>query len=243
MIVTSSTAPAIRPEVALFLDFDGTLVDFEDDPAAVGVGEALRRAVDATARLLDGALALISGRPIAQVDRLFGPGRLPVAGVHGLERRDLAGRVHRAGVPQALRSAAARLAAVLGGDPGVGLEDKGAALAIHFRAAPGLEDAVRRMASEMLAELGPDYRLLEGARVIELMPRFAHKGTAVRAFMAEAPFRGRRPVFVGDDVTDLDGFRAARELGGYGIAVGARVTAEYHLPDVGAVRGWLSAVA
>ncbi len=237
------TAPAVHPEVALFLDLDGTLVDFEEDPAAVGVDDALRRAVDATARLLDGALALISGRPIAQVDRLFGSERLPVAGVHGLERRDPAGRVHHAGVPQAVRSAAARLTALLAGDPAVGLEDKGAALAIHFRGAPEREDAVRHVAGEMLAELGPDYRLLEGARVIELMPRSANKGTAVRAFMAEAPFFGRRPVFVGDDVTDLDGFLAARELGGYGIAVGARVTAEYHLPDVGAVRRWLSAVA
>jgi trehalose 6-phosphate phosphatase len=91
----------------------------------------------------------------------------------------------------------------------------------------------------VLDELGPDYRLLAGANVVELLPRGVNKGTAVRAFMGKPPFAGRRPVFVGDDVTDLDGFAAAQALGGCGIAVGPRVAADYRLTDVPAVRGWL----
>jgi trehalose 6-phosphate phosphatase len=94
----------------------------------------------------------------------------------------------------------------------------------------------------MLNFLGPKYRLLEGAYVLELLPRSADKGTAVRAFMAEAPFQGRQPVFVGDDITDLDGFQAAREFGGYGVAVGSRVAGDFAFPDVQAVRRWLDVV-
>ena len=121
------------------------------------------------------------------------------------------------------------------------LEDKGASLALHWRRVPHREPELRELAARTLQELGPDFRLLEGDCVVEVVPRTANKGDAVRAFMAEPPFRGRRPVFIGDDLTDLPGFAAAREAGGFGIAVGPRVTADYQFADVEAVRAWLAA--
>lgn len=234
--------PPLQRNVALFLDLEGTLVDFQLDPAAVQIDDALRCAVQRTCLQLDGALALISGRPIEQLDRCVGWNGCAAAGVHGLERRDSLQVMHRAPAPAALAQALAILMDVLEVGQGVTIEDKGVSIALHFRDAPEREAALRRAAHLMLRYLGPQYRLLEGANVFELLPRSADKGTAVRAFMAEAPFHGRQPVFVGDDVTDLDGFQAAREFGGYGVAVGSRVTGDFAFADVQAVRGWLGVV-
>ncbi len=237
-----SAVPPLRRDVALFLDVDGTLVDFHVDPATIRFDEALRGAIERTWTQLDGALALISGRPIEQLDRCVGWDGCAAAGVHGLERRDTFKIVHRELAPSELRSAYAILADVLAPGRGVTLEDKGVSFAIHFREVPEREEALRRAALLMLKHLGPKYRLLEGTNVMELLPRSADTGTAVRAFMAEPPFCGRQPVFVGDDVTDLDGFRVAREFGGYGVAVGSRITGDYTFPDVLAVRRWLGAI-
>jgi trehalose 6-phosphate phosphatase len=234
--------PPLQRNVALFLDVDGTLVDFQLDPAAVRLDDALRCAVQRTCAQLDGALALISGRPIEQLDRCVGWNGCAAAGVHGLERRDSLQVIHRAPAPEALGKALAILMDVLVSGQGVTVEDKGFSIALHFRQAPERETALRRAALLMLTYLGQQYRLLEGADVLELLPRSADKGTAVRAFMAEAPFQGRQPVFVGDDVTDLDGFEAAREFGGYGVAVGSRVAGDFAFPDVQAVRSWLGVV-
>ena len=232
--------PPLRKEDALFLDFDGTLVEFADDPAAVRADAALRGAVESAAIRLAGALALISGRPIEQIDRCFAPTHLQVAGLHGLERRAADGTRFTTEPAPTLRAAAAHLRAVVQRQPGMFLEDKGATLAIHFRAAREQRAVARDMAEAVLARLGAGFRLLPGADVIELVPAAADKGAAVRAFMRESPFSGRRPLFVGDDVTDLQGFEAARELGGCGIAVGERVNADYALADVAAVGRWLS---
>jgi trehalose 6-phosphate phosphatase len=139
----------------------------------------------------------------------------------------------------ALRGAAWQVAAEMEGMPLSHLEDKGASLALHWRRAPQDAPALRSLASRTLQDLGPGFRLLEGNCVVELLPRVANKGDAVRSFLNEAPFKGRTPVFVGDDLTDLPGFAAASAAGGYGIAVGDRVTAEYRVPDVDAVRAWL----
>jgi trehalose 6-phosphate phosphatase len=236
-------APSITADVALFLDIDGTLVEFEDDPASVRVDATLLRALEAWSAHLQGALALVSGRAIAQIDACIAQNRFPVAGLHGLERRDASGTLYREPVGPELRRAASRLREVLADERAVRLEDKGSALAIHFRKAPERVESLYQVARALVAELGPDFRLLEGADVIELLPRSANKGAAVRAFMSAAPFRGRRPVFVGDDITDLDGIRAAQELGGYGVAVGGRVAADYQLDGVNAVRRWLGAAS
>ncbi len=238
-MTTSVPVPAIASDTALFLDFDGTLVPFEDDPGNVRVDAGLRAVVEAWSDRLAGALALVSGRPIEQVDRCFAPARLPVAGLHGLERRAADGELHRAPAAAELRRAAEVLRAALAAEAVVRLEDKDLVLTIHFRASPERAEAMHALARSVQDQLGSGYRLLTGANVVELLPLGVNKGTAVRDFMAEAPFAGRRPVFIGDDVTDLDGFAAAKALGGYGIAVGTRVTADYRLTDVQAVRDWL----
>lgn len=233
--------PPLQQNVALFLDVDETLVNLQLAPAVMRIDDALRGAIERTWARLDGALALISGRPIEQLDECVGWNGCAAAGVHGLERRDSLKVVHRAPAPAELRTALAILIDVLSVGCGVTVEDKGVSVALHFRDAPEREEALRRAALLMLTYLGPKYRLLEGANVIELLPRSADKGTAVRAFMAEAPFQGRQPVFVGVDITDRDGFQAAREFGGYGVAVGRRVEGDFTFPDAQAVRSWLGA--
>jgi trehalose 6-phosphate phosphatase len=241
--MTHQSIPSAPPPQALFLDLDGTLMEFRDDPAAVHADSAICDAVAACSLRLGGALALVSGRSIADLDISLAPHRLPAAGLHGLERRDAAGKRHFPNIlPDALVKARNSIGAKLLDDPCVSIEDKGIALAIHYRGAPERGTMIRAIAQQILADIGPSYRLLEGADVVELVPTVASKGKAVRAFMVEEPFARRRPVFVGDDLTDLDGFQAAREMGGFGIAVGHRVDAEYRLEGVAQVLRWLSTV-
>lgn len=228
---------------ALFLDVDGTLLEIESHPDAVRAGPELRQLLARASRALGGALALVSGRTIASLDALFAPLCLPAAGLHGLERRDAAGRVH---YPQgyAGRIAAARagLLEFVQSAPGLLLEDKGAALALHYRNAPALEDACRRQVEAARAAAGEDFHVQHGKRVFELKPSGQDKGTAVAAFMTEAPFHGRTPVFVGDDVTDEDGFRVVNALGGLSIRVGSagHSAARHAAADVPGILDWLA---
>jgi trehalose 6-phosphate phosphatase len=232
------------PDWALFLDVDGTLLHFAQTPDAVVVSEQLRAALGRIAPLLDHALALISGRPIAELDRLFAPLRLPVAGLHGLERRDAAGRLHLLADDEGLNELRDPLAAFAARCPGVLLEDKGRALALHYRQAPEAEAEARRLVGRLVAAGGGGLRMLDGKMVLEIKPDASHKGDAIAAFMREPPFAGRCPVFAGDDVTDEDGFEVVNELGGVSVLVdGGRETAASHrLDDVGAVLDWLSAL-
>jgi len=234
------TAPPLAVDNCLFLDLDGTLLALRDDPASIPADAALLALLQEIATYLGGALAIISGRPIADLDACFAPLHLAAAGIHGLERRSADGATTNMLVDTStLRGAAGQVAAEMEGMPMSQLEDKGASLALHWRRAPQDAPALRLLASRTLQDLGPGYRLLEGNCVVELLPRVANKGDAVRSFLDEAPFKGRKPVFVGDDLTDLPGFAAASAAGGYGIAVGDRVTAEFRVPDVDAVRAWL----
>jgi len=232
--------PLPHHDWALFLDFDGTLVDLEDDPTQVLVEPELRRAVAAARTFLGGALALVSGRPVSQMDKRFAPDRHAVAGIHGLERRSAQGVLRQVTTAPGLHSAAVRLQASFAHDPRIHIEDKAGALAIHYRRVREAAAAIHEVVESLAREL-PGYRVLQGSDVVELVPAHANKGNAVREFMAEPPFSGRVPVFVGDDITDLDGFEAARKLGGFGIAVGPRVVADHWLKDTIAVRAWLQA--
>jgi trehalose 6-phosphate phosphatase len=235
--------PAWDARWALFLDVDGTLLEIAQHPDAVRAGPRLTRLLAAACRSLDGALALVSGRSIASLDRIFAPLSLPAAGLHGLERRDARGRVHYP-VGYAARIAAARggLLEFVQSRPGLLLEDKGAALALHYRGAPALEGECRRRIELACAAAGEDFHVQHGKMVFELKPSGSDKGTAVADFMRETPFLGRRPVFVGDDVTDEDGFRAVNALGGLSIRVGtgAGSAARIVVADVAAVIDWLS---
>jgi trehalose 6-phosphate phosphatase len=227
---------------AYFFDIDGTLVDIAAAPGHVRFDRDLR---DLLARLHDvtgGAVALISGRSIADIDALFPESRLPAAGQHGTERRDAAGRLTRHAVqPERLDGARRRLAEVARRHRGLLLEDKGLSLALHYRSAPRLGGYAARLLRSVQAELGPAYCVLGGKRVVELTPAGRDKGLAVREFMEEAPFRGRVPVFLGDDVTDEYGFATVNRLGGLSIKVGPGPTAaRWRLHGVRSVRAWLA---
>lgn len=237
-------APAPDTPWCLFVDVDGTLLEFAPTPEAVHVDDTLRSLLFNASSSLQGALALVSGRTLDAIDRLFAPQRWPAAGLHGLERRDARGQVHRHSAPResldrarlSLRDVAARM-------PGVLLEDKGLSIAIHYRAAPELRPSLRRIVDEVMAELAPSYHVLDGNCVLEIKPSAISKADAVRAFMREAPFAGRRPIYVGDDVTDLDGFAAAERAGGISVAVGDRVEAQVQLPSPRSVHCFLADLA
>jgi trehalose 6-phosphate phosphatase len=243
--VALPSPPGLRPgAIALFLDVDGTLVKIEREPRAVHVPARLRQLLAALQRATAGALALVSGRPLEQLDQLFAPLQLSAAGLHGLERRTPGGDVVRARLdPIVLAAARERLGGFAARHPGVLLEDKGMTLALHYRLAPAQQAAAARLVQEMVAASQGRLVLLEGKMVLELKPPDSDKGQAIAAFMAEAPFAGRQPVFAGDDLTDEAGFALVNRSGGISIRIGAdpRPTAATHgLPDVGAVEGWLA---
>jgi trehalose 6-phosphate phosphatase len=232
--------PAPADDWALFLDVDGCLLEFADTPGGVAVPPGLVDTLAGLARRLDGALALVSGRTLEMLDSLFAPLRLPAAGVHGLERRDAHGHVQGPDAPPALERVAARARDVAQTHPGAVVEPKGAALALHWRAAPGAAQAFERLARDALPRL-PGYRLQPGDQVLELRPEGADKGAAIAAFLEAPPFRGRLPVFAGDDLTDEHGFEVVNARGGLSVLVGARgeSAARHHLPDPAAVLDWL----
>jgi trehalose 6-phosphate phosphatase len=243
------TPPRLDRQSALFLDVDGTLLDIAPRPELVRVPPGLPLHLDHWASERDGALALISGRPLADIDRLFRPWRGAAAGLHGAERRCLDGSLVAPGDNPADPAAAAALAQIrpLLADaarhmPGVWLEDKGRTLALHYRAAPERGPEIRAMADALVRQGGDCLRLIAGKMVVELQPRSCDKGGAIAAFMREPPFRGRRPVFLGDDTTDEDGFAEVNRRAGLSIRVGgsAPTAARYALPTVTAALEWLA---
>ncbi len=228
----------------LFLDVDGTLADLAFTPDDVTIGSELIALLGRIHEQLEGALALVSGRPLAQLDRLFSPLRLPAAGIHGFERRSGSHVVYRPTlVADSLDAVRARLESAAASRPGLLLEDKGVALALHYRAAPHAAEDVEALMAAAAAQLGPGFEVLEGDMVQEIKPATLNKATAIEAFMTEEPFEGRTPIYIGDDFTDFDGFGAVRRNGGVDICVGDRVTARWHLPDPAAVRAWLGRFA
>ena len=228
----------------LFLDVDGTLLELAPTPGAVVVDPALLGLLQRLSAVASGAVALVSGRTISDLDRLFGTLALPVAGLHGCERRDGRGDVHVAavvnkqlgGVREGLRALASRHSGLL-------LEDKGVALALHFPGARELEHQLRAEVALLAAPLVPEYMLLDGHAVIEVKPAAHTKDSAVTAYMNEPPFQGRLPIFIGDDQTDYGGFAAVRRFDGLAIAVGPRVKSEWWLPGPKAVHQWLEQLA
>ncbi len=242
--------PEVGERWALFLDVDGTLVAIAATPEQARPEPALLPLLERLSRGSDGALALVSGRSLASIDQLFAPLRLPAAGLHGWERRRSDGSVvRREPIAAPLERLRLRLAAYAAARPGVLLEDKGASLALHYRLAPERGAALRRFARE-IAAAEPELRLLTGRKVVELQPRGADKGQAILAFLDEPAFAGRRPVFVGDDATDEDGFAAVNAAGGVSLRVmddetrGRRLSAaRYTLPGIEGLRDWLGALA
>ncbi|HEY0925751.1 trehalose-phosphatase [Brevundimonas sp.] len=231
--------PSRLDRVALFLDLDGVLAELADTPEAVAPEPRRTAVLTALAPRVGGRVAIISGRTIAEIDRISDRSMASASGVHGLERRRADGTFLRAEASESVRNAVAAFEDFARSRPGVIVEDKAVAAGLHYRgapeAAPDAEILTRRLAAETGLMLQP------GNMVIELKTPGASKGTALKAFMQEAPFAGGVPVMLGDDLTDEDGFRAATELGGFGVLVGPprETAARYGLPGVTAVLDWL----
>lgn len=237
--------PAASADWAFFIDLDGTLVDIADSPAGITVDAALPELLDRLRHACNGAVALVSGRTLADLDRHLQPLRLPAAGQHGLEHRGADGTVvRREFAPAAMDILRTALTPVVDQHSGLLLEDKGASLALHYRRQPRLAPYLHRLMHDLAAGLFGLIELQPGKRVIEARPAGWHKGTAIAGFLAEPPFRGRQPVFIGDDITDENGFAIINAMHGLSIKVGpGRTEARYRLPDVGAVLAWLSTIA
>jgi trehalose 6-phosphate phosphatase len=231
---------------ALYLDIDGTLVEIAQSPELVRVPEWLLALLRRLSLKLDGALAFVSGRTLASIDELFAPLKLPAIALHGAQLRvndehvnlasALAGQLQRALPP--LLAAVERLR-------GVRLENKDCVIALHYRGAPERGRDVLKLAELTLCELGAQFGLLVGKCVVEIRPRHLNKGTALTRLMEQPPFRGRTPIFAGDDSTDEDAFAVVNRLGGISVRVGAPApsAATYRLPDPDALRAWLGEIA
>ena len=230
---------------ALFLDFDGTLVDIATTPDAVAVHPRLRTILSACAEAFDGAVAIVTGRPIAAVDALLAPLRLPAAGLHGLELRlpDGESVVQHAGRGEELADVRARFQSLAREDARLVVEDKGSSLGLHFRRAPERERELHELVAGM-ATLHDGHHVMLGKMVLEIRPTHADKGTAIGRLLDTVSFSGRRPVFAGDDITDEDGFAAVNRRGGISIKVGeGESAATCRVPDVAALHAWLTAIA
>jgi trehalose 6-phosphate phosphatase len=230
--------------LALFLDVDGTLLEIEDHPADVRADQSLIALLERVSQGLDGALSLISGRTVADIDRIFAPARFAAAGGHGTELRlhpeDSIASAKWSLPPSIIE----RVREFAANSPGLLLEEKRGGMSLHYRRAPELEKQCTTFVQSLLPEIEQDFRLIAGKMVFEFAPKEHHKGAAISDMMQRDPFTRRRAVFVGDDVTDEDGFRAVNALDGIAIRVGGSrgSEAQYSLPDVAAVHRWLASI-
>ncbi|MCJ0975854.1 trehalose-phosphatase [Pseudomonas sp. PS1] len=228
---------------AFFFDVDGTLAEIQPRPELVSIPPRSLAALQQLHR--EGVpVAVISGRPIEQLDALLQPLVLPAAGIHGAQRRTAGGTQQNLALDeQTFATVQRELAQACGEHPGLSLENKGVAFALHYRLAPELEETARALAEAFVKRYAEVLALQPGKCVFELKPRGASKGEVIRSFMREAPFSGRTPVFLGDDLTDEAGFAVVNELGGVSIKVGSGATeATQRLASVAAVTAWLEAL-
>jgi trehalose 6-phosphate phosphatase len=231
-------------EYAFFFDFDGTLVELAPTPDGVLVEPTMLALLAQLRTLTHGAVAIVSGRGIDSIDGFLGMPDLPVAGLHGAERRDANGDTQRVGFnDERLLHMEQVLAEVVNTNPGMLLEIKGASLALHYRNAPDREAAARVATERLVAQYPDAYVVQPGKMVFEIKPKGVDKGRALRAFLDEPPFAGRKPVFAGDDLTDEKGFAVVDEVGGVSIKVGGGESiARTRVDSVGALTAWLAAV-
>ncbi len=227
-------------QYCVFLDFDGTIVEIEDRPDDVRIDAATLRFIERLREKVGRALALVSGRDIHVIDRLLYPLVLPVAGVHGLQRRDASGRLHSPIIDQSVVDAiAGRLEAAFLSEPGVVIERKTGAVAIHFRLRPDFEKKCHALARKIVRGR-PDLHMIKGKMVCEIRLHGNDKGAVIAAFLEERPFKGRKPIFAGDDATDEAGFIAVNARDGVTIKIGEDPSAaEYRAANILELRNWL----
>src|SRR5208337_1311191 len=245
--LTMAVLPILRDASAysFFFDFDGTLTEIAETPGAVIVEERARKALEILLEDASGAVAIVTGREIDAIDRFFAPLKLPVAGVHGYERRNGGKQTVS---PTATEESAARavekvLTSFVSHNPGLLLERKRGAMALHYRLRPELE-AFCLSLMEDLAGRFQDVVLTRGKMVVEMRLHTATKGTAINDFLQEEPFKGRLPFFAGDDVTDEDAFTAVNALGGITVKVGpGQTSANSRVSNVDEFLNWLTITA
>ncbi len=224
---------------AWFLDVDGTLLEIASRPDLVTADHALLTLLERLNRACEGAVALISGRSLQQLEAIFDPLTLAAGASHGLELFTPDGTVRHLGRP--IPGDAARRIAAFAEAHGLLLERKPMSLSVHYRDHPHLEPLVLETLQAIHADMDNDFRLLRGKMVVEITPAAANKGSAIRTFMEMPPFAGRRPVFVGDDLTDEDGFRVVNEMGGISVRIGdaAGSAARWSFASTAELREWL----
>jgi trehalose 6-phosphate phosphatase len=231
---------------ALYLDVDGTILDIAPTPQAVEVPDWMVPLLTDLHERLEGAVAFVSGRNIADIDRLFAPLKLPAIGVHGGEIRTPDGKLsYDDALGAELAAAKPFLSVAIGSLPGVLLEDKHRALALHYRNVPERGREVLKLAELALAQIGPAFALIVGKCVVEIRPRHLTKGQGIERLMQVPPFLGRTPIFAGDDVSDEDAFEAVNRMGGISVRIGepARTAATCRLSDPEQLRRWLQEIA
>jgi len=235
--------PPFSRNWAFFLDLDGTLLEIEETPDAVGAGPDENRLLKELVASAGGAVAVISGRALARIDQILAPLVLPAAGQHGAERRDANGLRHRHRFPaNVLRPVAVGIRSFAAQHQGLVFEDKGASVALHYRKAPQLARVAQAAVRDAAGPLGEAVEVQDGKMVVELKPAGCDKGKAIAQFMQEAPFAGREPVFIGDDATDEYGFRVVNAMGGHTIKVGEGPSvARWRLENPASTRAWLQA--
>ncbi|MDR7231868.1 trehalose 6-phosphate phosphatase [Caulobacter sp. BE264] len=228
--------------IALFLDLDGTLAPIMPRPDDVGPDPARARLLARLRETLEDRVAVVSGRSLPDLDHILGRGVPAIGAVHGLVRRSADGAVTTLEPHAGLEDARRILGELAHCDRGLLFEDKGLSVALHYRNAPSAAEAVIEAAERLSQATGLILQL--GDMVAELRTPGADKGAALTAFLRETPFVGALPVFVGDDLTDEDGFEAAQRLGGFGVLVGQPrpTTARYRLSDTRDVSRWLQAL-
>jgi trehalose 6-phosphate phosphatase len=229
--------------IALLLDIDGTIIDIAPTPASVVVPRSLGMSLQSLHAKTGGALALVSGRLVGDIDRLFAPLRLPAIGGHGAEMRIASAQATQSQCPPAIRAELRQaLAAIAAGDPRIIVEDKGWSLAVHYRLAPHREQWIKDEVAAALERTGSrNLEMLHGKSVVELKPPSFSKGLAVLDLMKHPPFARRQPVFIGDDTTDQSVFAILPELGGLGYSVSQSIAgANGSFASPHDVRSWLA---
>jgi trehalose 6-phosphate phosphatase len=232
-------------QCAILLDIDGTILDIAPSPRQVWVPTGLRRTLSRLADLTGGAIALVSGRSINDIDLIFSPLQLPTIGVHGAEMRTSGDGDVQTRVAPLSRALKRKLAVVAELGPGILVEDKGYSLALHYRLAPEKGPAVMAQIAKICTGIPEEaVEILPGKLVIDIKPAGINKGDAVCALMQHAPFAGRHPIFIGDDTTDLPVFGIIPKFGGQAYSVGGIVAdVDGHFATPEAVRDWLSQIA
>ncbi len=229
---------------ALFLDVDGTLVDIQAIPDAVVAPRELLDALQGLLRRFSGAVAIVSGRQIRDVDRVLAPVRLAAAGVHGTQLRFEPDGTIETVAPKLPATLLAAIRAETGDLCGIVVEPKDEAVAVHYRLAPQYRSTVERILSKLVECYGSQLEVSQGRMVLEVVPRSCSKGQALRRLLSVPPYAGRRPVMIGDDAPDVSAMEAARALGGIGLTVAGEFFPR-HEADFGSaaeVRMWLSEI-